>query len=312
MADNEDREEITSRGNEWEVVSLTASTYAAAPGPKQNDDEKDTAVGENESETSHAMVMSGHFIFPPRQREGLPLEPENTEVHREQGVEDPVSEMIAEEGGISNTKEEENWNFKGLAESDDFSGIQFFDEKGTKLSISGTEFEEGTTLEGLNLVEKEQSIYSAATFSSFHSEAAIGESTMVEENVGIAEPMDSSDSDVDSDISHFPKNSDEDKYDGSDLPCKAWWKRQASSLYAHAKEANTFWSIFVAAAVMGLVVLGQQWQQERWQILQLKWQFRINEERMGKMLGPISRFKDVIVGGHRRGASVSGRTSTDR
>ncbi|CAK9143829.1 unnamed protein product [Ilex paraguariensis] len=163
MADNEDREEITSRGNEWEVVSLTASTYAAAPGPKQNDDEKDTAVGENESETSHAMVMSGHFIFPPRQRE--------------------------EEGGISNTKEEENWNFKGLAESDDFSGIQFFDEK---------------------------------------------------------------DSDVDSDISHFPKNSDEDKYDGSDLPCKAWWKRQASSLYAHAKEANTFWSIFVAAAVMGL------------------------------------------------------------
>lgn len=34
MADNEEGEATTSRGNEWEVVSLTASAYAAAPGPK--------------------------------------------------------------------------------------------------------------------------------------------------------------------------------------------------------------------------------------------------------------------------------------
>jgi len=29
---------------------------------------------------------------------------------------------------------------------------------------------------------------------------------------------------------------------------------------------------------MGLVLLGQRWQQERWQALQLKWQISINHE----------------------------------
>lgn len=30
-------------------------------------------------------------------------------------------------------------------------------------------------------------------------------------------------------------------------------------LYAHTKEKNTFWSIFVVAALMGIVTIGQQW-----------------------------------------------------
>ncbi|KAH0970650.1 hypothetical protein GBA52_022806 [Prunus armeniaca] len=34
MADNEEVEESTARGNGWEVVSLTESTYAASPGPQ--------------------------------------------------------------------------------------------------------------------------------------------------------------------------------------------------------------------------------------------------------------------------------------
>jgi hypothetical protein len=29
---------------------------------------------------------------------------------------------------------------------------------------------------------------------------------------------------------------------------------------------------------MGIVILGQRWQQERWQALQLKWQASINNE----------------------------------
>lgn len=33
MAGNEDEGEKASNRNEWEVVSLTASTYAVAPGP---------------------------------------------------------------------------------------------------------------------------------------------------------------------------------------------------------------------------------------------------------------------------------------
>ncbi|KAA8516065.1 hypothetical protein F0562_019244 [Nyssa sinensis] len=315
MADKEEGEETTSRGNEWEVVSLTASAYAAAPGPKQvemNDSAKGNTAGEEAAETSHAMFMSGHFVFPPSQHENLQLEPENTEIHNVQVVEEVVSELGAGEGGISDSKNEENWDVKEFTVADEFPGIQFFDEKGNRLSIRETEFEEGTDLQGLNLVDKEQSIYSAAKFSSFQSETTMGGSTAYDKNTMISEPIETSDRELDSDISQLPKPTTEDKYDGSDLPCEAWWKRRAASLFAHAKEANAFWSIFIAAAVMGLVILGQRWQQERWQVLQLKWQFSINDEKMGRMLGPISRIKDVIVGGNRRGSFIRGSSSTER
>lgn len=272
MADNEEGEENTSRGNDWEVVSLTASAYAAAPGPEE-EELNDHTYGE-EAETSHALFMSGHFIFPPNEHENLPLEPDNTEIHNEEGDKD----VVTEEGGKSSGKDEEDWNLKGLTEPDEFPGIQFFDDKGSSLSIRGSEFEEGTTLQGLNLGDKEHSIYGAAKYSSFQNEAALGGSRPYVEDMGIPGLIEPSEQGLDPvDISQLPKPSKDDKYDGSGLPCGAWWKRRAASLYSHAKDANAFWSIFVAAAVMGLVILGQRWQQERWQALQLKWQVSLNE-----------------------------------
>ncbi|KAI8545100.1 hypothetical protein RHMOL_Rhmol07G0016500 [Rhododendron molle] len=315
MADTEEGEEPTSRGNEWEVVSLTASAYAAAPGGSDpivlNDDDKGNAGEEGGAQTSHAMLMSGHFVFPPRKHENLPVEPENIEIQNLLGVEDDVTELGADEGGRSDTKGEENWSIEGLAVPDEFPGIEFFDEKVDRLSIPGNEFNEGTTLQGPNLTEKEQSIYSASDFSSFHGETTTGESNTGENTVipGQVEPPEGG---LDSDISQFPKRSKEDRNDNSEFPCEAWWKRGAASLYAQAKEANTFWSIFIAAAVMGFVVLGQHWQQERWQALQLKWQFSIKDEKLGRMFGPISRFKDAIVGGNRRGSFIRGTSSTER
>jgi hypothetical protein len=314
MADSEEGEEPTSRGNEWEVVSLTASAYAAAPGPEHivlNDDDKGNAVEEGEAQTSHAMLMSGHFVFPPRKYENLPVEPENIGIQNIQGVEDYVTELGADKGGRSDTKDEENWTVKGLAMPDEFPGIDFYDEKVDRLSIPGTDFNGRTTLQGLNLSEKEQSMYSASNFSSFQSETTTGGSNTGENTVtpGQTEPPEGG---LDSDISQFPKLSKEDKNDDSEFPCDAWWKRGAASLYAQAKEANTFWSIFIAAAVMGVVVLGQHWQQERCKALQLKWQFSINDEKLGRMFGPISRFKDAIVGGNRRGSFIRGTSSTER
>lgn len=317
MADNEEGEENTSRGAEWEVVSLTASTYAAAPGPEEvelKDDENGNTYGEDgAAETSRAMFMSGHFVFPPNQHENLPLEPDCSDIHNEQGGKDVVSEFDIDEAGKSSGKDEENWSFKGLTVPDEFAGIQFFDEKGNRLSLHGTEFEEGTTLQGLNLVEKEQSIYSAATYGSLHSEAAFGGSTTFGENMAVPALNEISEQglDLSPDISSSPTLAKDEKHDGSNLPCGAWWKRRAASLYAHAKEANTFWSIFIAAAVMGLVLLGQRWQQERWQALQLKWQISINDGKPSRMLGPISRLKDVFVGGHRRGSILRASSSSD-
>ncbi|KAG2725284.1 hypothetical protein I3843_01G058800 [Carya illinoinensis] len=311
MADNEGGENA-SRGTDWEVVSLTASAYAAAPGPKEvelkDDDDNNNAYREDDgAETSHALFMSGHFVFPPTKHENLSVELEESEIHNEEGKKEAVSDLDAVQAGRSSGKDEENWTLKGITVPDEFPGMQFFDDKG-KLSIHGTEFEEGTTLQVLNLVEKEQSIFSDATYGSLHNETALDGSTYGE-NVPVPR-LNEQGLDFSPDISLSPTTAKDNKHDGSNLPCGAWWKRRVASLYAHAKEANTFWSIFIAAAVMGFVILGQRWQQEGWQALQIKWQISINDERRGRMLGPIFRLKDVIVGGHRRGSVIRGSSSS--
>jgi len=301
MADNEEGEKTTSRGNEWEVVSLSASAYAAAPGPERvelNDNDEGNAVELDDAETSHAMFMSGHFVFPPSQHENLPLEPENIEIKNILRIEDIVPELEGEEGGRSDTKDEENWSIKGLTVPDEFPGIQFFDEKGNRL-------------QGVNLIEKEQSLYSASEFSSFHGETTRGGSPTYDDPTVIPGPVEHLEGSLDSDMAELPNPAKKDEYDRSDPPCEGWWRRRACSLYAQAKDANAFWSIFVAAAVMGLVILGQRWQQERWQALQLKWQVSVNDEKVSRMMGPISRLKDVIVGGSRRGSFVGGSSTTE-
>ncbi|GMI98410.1 ATG8-interacting protein 1 [Hibiscus trionum] len=304
MADNGEGEENIPRGNEWEVVSLTASAYAAAPGPKEvetKDDSKGDSYEVEEAETSRALFMSSHFVFPPSEHENLPLEPGNTSEHVGKDV--VLESGVVEEGDRSRTKEEEDWSLKELNVNEEFPGMQFFDKKHV------TEFEEGTTLQGLDLINKDQSLYSAATFGSFHSEEALGGSTTT-----VSELIEGTEQGfgMPSDMPESPKPLQDDKCDGSDLPCEAWWKRRAVSLYAHAKDANTFWSVFVAAAVMGLVILGQRWQQERWQALQHKWQLSINNEKTGRVLGSIYRLKEVIVGGHRQGSFVRGTFPSDR
>ncbi|KAG6666893.1 hypothetical protein CIPAW_01G062900 [Carya illinoinensis] len=270
MADNEGGENA-SRGTDWEVVSLTASAYAAAPGPKEvelkDDDDNNNAYREDDgAETSHALFMSGHFVFPPTKHENLSVELEESEIHNEEGKMEAVSDLDAVQAGRSSGKDEENWTLKGITVPDEFPGMQFFDDK----ALDGSTYGENVPVPRLN----EQGL------------------------------------DFSPDISLSPTTAKDNKHDGSNLPCGAWWKRRVASLYAHAKEANTFWSIFIAAAVMGFVILGQRWQQEGWQALQIKWQISINDERRGRMLGPIFRLKDVIVGGHRRGSVIRGSSSS--
>lgn len=264
MSDNEEGGENASRGNEWEVVSLTASAYAAAPGPEEvessNNDEAN--IPEEEAETSRALFMSSHFVFPPSEHENLPLEPDISD-------ENVVTELAAEEEGRSSGKDEET--FKGLSASDDFSGIQLFNEK-------VSDFEDETNLQGLNLID-EQNLYNASKYTSFPNETTLGGSTPYGEDTTSTEFVEPLEHDLDArDITCSPRTYKDDGHDGSRFAGGAWWKRGASSLYSYAKEANAFWSIFIAAAVMGLVILGQQWQQERWQTLQLKWQFNLNNE----------------------------------
>lgn len=279
MADDENEGEGTTRGNEWEVVSLTASTYAAAPGPKEiesTDDDKD--LTRTVEESSQALFMSGHFVYPPRQHENLKLEPDISKICSELGLESAdltqKCGLDSEKGDMLGKSSDENQKIKELSDVDNQNVIQFFDEK-SKSSPANMNFEEGKDFLGLNLLE-EHHLYGAAKSGSFHAEADISASTSFVENTINPEESDPSQN-LDAPLDLL-KSQDTIKEEKPDLPCEAWWKRQAASLYSHAKETNTLWSVLVAAALMGIVILGQKWQQERWQLQQLKLQFAVNDE----------------------------------
>lgn len=307
MENNEEGEETAPR-NEWEVVSLTQSAYAAAPDSRQADLLDDSSA-EFVDETSDPMIMSGHFGFPPNQPENVALLPDNDEILNEQGSEEATPESVADKGINSGTHEVSS-KTKGLSATE-FPGDQMFDEKVSILSLSGVEFEEDAVLQGSSMVDKEQIFFSSTTYSSFHSEEPIGVSASTEESDMLAEPVELVHEGIDSGVSNLPKAKDEDNNDAENLPCQAWWKRRAVSLIAHAKDANTFWSIFFAAAVMGLVVIGQSWRLERWQVLQMKWQFGGHDAIIRKaFVSPISRLKEVMIGSGHRGSFIRGSAST--
>ncbi|VFQ70008.1 unnamed protein product [Cuscuta campestris] len=133
--------------------------------------------------------------------------------------------------------------------------MQVFNEKAQKgdLCVSGAKCEDDATR--LDQVDKEPRLYGTAAYSS----SLQGEANMsfLGESIPASnDPLETPHQQVH--ILDFP---DKKKHDGDDcLPCQAWWKRQAASLIAHAKEASTFWSVFIVASVMGLVIIGQCWQ----------------------------------------------------
>ncbi|KAI3444525.1 hypothetical protein Pfo_001190 [Paulownia fortunei] len=304
MSGNNEGEEIVRKGNEWEVVALTESAYAAAPGPKQDilHDSPSNLIGDDNAETSHAMLMSGHFGFSPSMHENMPLEPEYKETCCGKDHDGP--QVTVQQGGKSDLKHEENLHIEGLV-SDEFLGVPQYDEKGSNMSFYSSDFGD---VASSNLIEKEQSMYNTGKFGSCDDEAAASISYMADEGTGIAEPIESLDHDVNPGMS----NIEEDKFDElPNLPCEAWWRRHAASLYGHVKNANPFWSIVVAAAVMGLVIVGHRWQRDKPQVFQLKSQLVIDDEGSGWILGPMARLKDISLGGQ-HSSYIRVSSSTER
>ena len=275
MADDEKGENTSIHGTDWEVVSLTASAYAAAPGPKAFDPsvESKEEINKEEQVADTATFMSNHFIFPPDEHKHLLLESDCSEIQYEAGAHG-VS-LAEEELAEAIKADDDNWKLKS---DDGLHGIQIFD-KGKNLSDHGMEFGEGKPLEGLDVIGKEPDMYVEPTFSAFHATTDISQSVLCDENSNSAESTDLSYHSPEylSDNTNASNLNEVNKPDVPGLPCEAWWKRHAMSVYNHAKEANTFWSVFVAAAVMGFVILGQQWQREKLQLQQLKW-FTVSDE----------------------------------
>lgn len=298
MADDE------KDGDKWEFVSLTASVYDAAPGPKGFDlpDEATGDFNKNGQEVLDAMFMSKHFIFPAHEHENLLLEPDCSEIHNE-----PVSQGInsaEEEVNGSSKFKEDKWKMKS---DDGLDGLKFFD-KGKSLSDDSMVFGEGKPLEDLTMVGKEHIIYGDPGLSTFDNDTDGHQSFLDDESSNIPNSNDSShENPVSStDCGNASKQNEESENDGSDVPSEAWWKRHAMSLYNNAKKGNTFWSVFVAAAVMGIVILGQQRQREKMHFQQLKLHFVISNESYSRILVPVNRLKDVLLGGHQRNLLIRG------
>jgi hypothetical protein len=66
-----------------------------------------------------------------------------------------------------------------------------------------------------------------------------------------------------------------------------------------ARQANTLWSIALAATVMGLVILGHRWQHERCQNQQLRLQLCSKDEKISHLTFQLAHLKEAMLG-HRR------------
>jgi len=353
-------EETTNRAQDWEVVSLTASAYAAAPGPKNPEgscSENESDVNVNENESPVAMVHSGHFNFPPSLPEGVPIQQgtgdntEGLEISYDVNVEDcsesektddfvgqndlkidnrgkdlkPREEIAGNVDDLEisyNDKMESSFqNLHHCAES--LQGTELFRENQMQISVvHGKDIEEDKALKGLDWieprhqnasVEEDEIAVLAAKLSIFHGDTGgVSSSNTCDENKVLCESQKEvleqsfslpkpfslneatqQDDDVSSDS---PIASKAKKSSGKDLPCEAWWKRHAASLLTQAREANALWPIAIAAALMGLVVLGQRWQQERWQNQQLRSQLSAKDEKISKILYQVARLKEAITG----------------
>ncbi|XP_031484477.1 ATG8-interacting protein 1 isoform X1 [Nymphaea colorata] len=270
MADREkDQVDTLPRGNDWEVVSLTASAYSASPGARRLEDEGDRHEEPEglQEEYARSMFMSEHFVFPPCEHENLPL----------------VSDEVFFTGSVKNVPEYADQ----YLQEESFQASEI-DEAVDQMEVHNLGSEEGET-DGRTEADSSGSVP--------FSEGDLIEAELLEEP------------DCSASRAHYPSDSAMSskqmkvtKCNGSGLPRESWWKRRAVSLYTQAREANAFWSVFIAAALTGLAILGHRWQQEKLHIQQLKWQISIGDEKLSRIFSPMSRLKDALIG--QRGAPL--------
>ncbi|CAA0842567.1 Unknown protein [Striga hermonthica] len=179
--------------------------------------------------------------------------------------ENSLPEPNLEEGSKPESKHEENFNLKDPIADEYGEFRKYDDEKGDIMSL-----------------------YSAGKFDPYDDDEA---------NADAHEPIESVDPAMNPDMSNF----DEDKTSElSNIPCEAWWRKYADTLCDSAKSVNPYWSIAIAAALVGIVIIGNRWQRDnRPQVFQFKSLLAVdNEGTCGWIIGPMATHK---------GASLSAR-----
>ncbi|KMZ63245.1 hypothetical protein ZOSMA_41G00890 [Zostera marina] len=261
--EDDDKMKGEASDNDWKVVSLTESAYASEPGPVFP--AKTDGNGDNDLITQEPEFSQSLFMsghFIFPPNEHENLPLNSYEVQLESEAEEKLVYPLVDEVGSEKTQQQ-IWGLKGFSESSDQHNVED---------------------QGVHLLEDKQEIYNEP----------VGFDDKVEvelDDLSLPHNMEFSSKDLES-----PKKDKCNRF-----PSEAWWKKHAGSLYAQAKESNTFWSIFVAAALMGIVIIGHRWQQERWKIHHFKLKLGNGDMKMHRVVGPLNRFKDVFIGASRRG-----------
>jgi hypothetical protein len=79
--------------------------------------------------------------------------------------------------------------------------------------------------------------------------------------------------------------------------CETWWKWCRGILWCmQAQQATALWSIALATALMGLVILGHQWEHERCQNQQLQLQLCSKDEKISHLTYQVVCLREAMLG----------------
>ncbi|KAL5669193.1 hypothetical protein ACJX0J_021414, partial [Zea mays] len=236
-------EQASPRGNDWEVVQLTASAYAAAPAPRKpepSDEAEAKRYGAKGDDLAAGLLMSGHFSVSQSEVESL-LVGADTKEPPPKDKEEPCE----------HTK---------LLEDD----------------VPTIPFDDGKALKGMGLVGEEPAGFSSPVYSSI-TESRSDKRSEEPTTLHSFNPVTGSTKVVSPDEQSEPA-AGSGSGSGSG-PREAWWKKQLLSLYRNAKESKHLWPIVATtAALVGLAYLGRRWHKGRLQFQLLKISPSTNKE----------------------------------
>lgn len=262
--DQSGTDQTSPRGNDWEVVQLTASAYAAAPPPNRPEPSEEAEAKKygtkGDDDPAAALLVSGHFSVSQSEVENLLIGADSKEPQKELCTQDALSNEGDDE------KYQESCKHKL---EDDLASIPSLD-KGENVSLGDMEFDDGKALQGMSLIGEEPVGFSSPIYTSIEAHKDSSRSAMESRNekkteeatLHIVNPLTGS--------SKVDLSGEQNKPDGSG-PRDAWWKKQLLSLYKNAKESNNFWPIVAAAAALvGLAYFGRRWHKGKLQLQQVK------------------------------------------
>ncbi|KAL6635380.1 hypothetical protein ACP70R_028051 [Stipagrostis hirtigluma subsp. patula] len=298
--DQSGTEQTSPRGNDWEVVQLTASTYASAPAPRKPEPSEEAEAKKyntkGDDDSAAALLMSGHFSVSKNEVESLLIGADSKERQKELCSQDAVSDECDDE------KYQEICSGKL---KDDLHRIPSFD-KGRSLSLVDMEFDDGKALQGMSLVGEVPVVFPppghstvAAEKESWSPAESKNEKKTEEPTLHKLNPVTGS--------AEAVASGEQNKPYGSGLPRDAWWKKQLLSLYKNAKESNKFWPIVAAAAaLMGIAYFGRSWQKGKLQRQPVKSQPSSSKEKINSAVGPLNRIKDILIAGNHPSSGIHG------